>query len=97
MCIGCSFIGRSGDNCKPSFFIRKSLYSLKRNSLACVGVVVLLNGSDGSQVEDGKTGGGDTCLGAAHGEESEDWGSAVLLSCIYSHTYMRACVTSDIG
>ena len=54
MRISCPFIGRRGDNCKYSFFIKTLLYSLKKNFLACAGVVVLENGSDGSVAEDGE-------------------------------------------
>ena len=59
MHIGCPFIRRSGDNCRSSFFIRTSLYSLKNSSLAGAGVVVLVNGSDGSVVVGGEAGGDD--------------------------------------
>lgn len=45
MRIGGQFIEHSVDECRVSFFIRKSLYSSKKNSLACAGVVVSLNGS----------------------------------------------------
>ena len=99
MRISCPFIRRSGDNCKSSFFIRTSQYSVKKNSLACAGVVVLVNRSDGSVVEDSETGGsGNMCLGAVCGEENADWERAVSdsLLCMSSHVRMQACVTSDI-
>ena len=64
---------------------------IKKNSLACAGVVVLVNGSDGAVEEDGETSGVNMCLGAARGEESADWGRAVSLSCMSLHARMHAC------
>ncbi|MPC71273.1 hypothetical protein E2C01_065545 [Portunus trituberculatus] len=73
------------------------MYSRKKNSLACAGVVVLSNGSAWSMVGGESEGGGDVWLRAALVKETGAWGIDTLPLRFSSLARIRECITCDIG